>query len=409
VERTRSPRLAALARHPEKTADFWRAAEAEGTPLVESLPGDPDHRVVTFLWRGTDDTRAVLVLPNKLADLRDLNANLMSRVPGTDVWHWSVRMRADWRATYALCVDQGQGPAGLRGRPYAMWLRGQVRRDPLNQASLPRRWGGVPLSVVALPDAPGQDDWEPRPGVRPGRVTVHTLRSAHLRNWRRVWAYTPADIGSEDLAGLPVLVLLDGEMWQPELGVSVLLDNLIADRRVPPLVALMPDSLDSDTRWEELTCDNRFVAFLARELLPWAAERWPVTGDPARTVVAGQSLGGLMSAYTALTASDRFGNVLAQSGSFWWPATDSPEWLTGRVGRSARRPVRFHLSAGTRDRVPLAANRRLADVLREKGYEVTYREFNGGHDYLCWRDELAEGLVGLLGGPLSVTAGRPEA
>jgi enterochelin esterase-like enzyme len=414
VERVDSPRIAALARHPEKTADFWRGVEAEGTPLLEAAPDDPEHTIVTFLWRGSDTTRAVLVLPNGLCEPPDLTGNLMATVPGTDVWHWSVRMPTGWRATYALCVDEGQSPAGLTGpRPYTMWLRTQLRGDPLNSVSFPRRWGGVPLSAVTVPGAAGHsghtdgDDWERRPAVPAGEVTVHTLRSANLRNWRRVWAYTPA--GHQEMARLPVLVLLDGDMWQPRLGVSVLLDNLIAEGRIPPLVALMPDSLDSDTRWDELACDHRFVSFLARELLPWAAERWPITDDPDRTVVAGQGLGGLMSAYAALTAHDRFGNVLAQSGSFWWPAAESPEWLTDRTRRSARRPVRFHISAGLREWGVLAASRRLASVLEAKGYPYEYREFEGGHDYLCWREELALGLQTLLRGPLSAAADRPDA
>jgi enterochelin esterase-like enzyme len=392
-----SPRIAALTQHPEKATDFWRGAEAEGSPIVEAVPDDPDHRVVTFLWRGSDRTRAVLALPNSLYDPDRLTANLMSRVPGTDVWHWSVRMPVGWQASYSLCVDEGQGPGEPRDRAYFGWLRGQVRSDPLNSAALPGRWGGAPLSAVTLAaDRTDQDDWEPHPGVPRGQVAVHTLRSANLRNWRRVWTYAPA--GYEDMAGLPVVVLLDGEMWQPELGVSVLLDNLIAQRRLPPLVALMPDSLDSDTRWDELACDHRFVSFLARELLPWAAQRWPVTDDPARTVVAGQGLGGLAAAYAALTAYDRFGGALAQSGSFWWPAGEHAEWLTRRITRAARRPVRFHLSAGLRERVCLPAVRGLATVLREKEYPFAYREFDGGHDYLCWREDLAVGLRSLLGG-----------
>ena len=45
----------------------------------------------------------------------------------------------------------------------------------------------------------------------------------------------------------------------------------------------------------------------------------------------------------------------------------------------------------------LPAARRLRDTLAAAGYEdAVYREFNGGHDYLCWRTELADGLVGLL-------------
>ncbi|MFJ4851245.1 enterochelin esterase [Streptomyces sp. NPDC088733] len=433
VERARSARIAALAERPERERDFWRAVEAEGTPLVEAVAGDPGHAAVTFLWRGTAATRTVLVLPNQVADPEDLAGNLMSRVPGTDVWHWTIRMRADWRATYALCVDDadsdgsggsaegdegtGDGPEGCSApgarQAYLRRLRRHPRRDPLNRTVFPSRWGAEPLSVVALPAAPvplGGD--RAHPAARAGELSVHTLRSGHLHNWRRVWAYAPA--GHEDLTGLPVVVLLDGDVWQ-QLGISQLLDGLVHAGRLPPLIALLPDALDSDTRRRELACDERFVAFLTHELLPWAARRWPVSGDPSRTVVAGQGLGGLAAAYAALRRPERFGNVLAQSGAFWWPAARREgacpeEWLTGRVRALARRPVRFHLSAGLQEWGVPAAGHRLRDALSAKGYEVAHHEYNGGHDYLCWRDDLAQGLVGLLRGPFpgAVPGGGPR-
>ena len=36
-------------------------------------------------------------------------------------------------------------------------------------------------------------------------------------------------------------------------------------------------------------------------------------------------------------------------------------------------------------------------MLRAKGYEVRFKEFEGGHDYLSWRGTLTDGLIALLG------------
>ena len=45
----------------------------------------------------------------------------------------------------------------------------------------------------------------------------------------------------------------------------------------------------------------------------------------------------------------------------------------------------------------LESNRHMRDVLLAKGYDVHYREFVGGHDYLSWRGLLADGLISLIG------------
>jgi enterochelin esterase family protein len=408
MELAESPRIAALASGAESTEEFWDSVRATGTPLVEPDPeGSPDHVLVTFLWQGGDRVRAALALPNKLADPRDPAANLMRRVPGTDVWHWTLRMRTDWQATYSICVDDGDDPnAPGPGEPsYWQWLRSRPRVDPFNSRTIARRWGGVPQSVLELPDAPSAERlWRRRPEVPRGTVTEHLLRSELLDNERRVWLYEPAhpDLAHRGPgAGLPVVVLFDGEMWQPELDVAALLDNLIADGAIPPVAAVMPESLGSERRYRELAPSETFVEFLCTELLPWAGKSLPLTDDPSLTVVAGQSLGGLAAVYAAVRAPERFGNALSCSGSFWWPnhAETDGEWITGAV-REHGVPdgVRLRLSSGEQEWVLLPATRNLCDALTERGAAFTHRRFNGGHDYLCWRTEMADGLTELLGG-----------
>jgi enterochelin esterase-like enzyme len=47
----------------------------------------------------------------------------------------------------------------------------------------------------------------------------------------------------------------------------------------------------------------------------------------------------------------------------------------------------------------LGTNRQLRDILELKGYEVDYREFNGGHAYSNWRVSFADALISLLDDP----------
>jgi enterochelin esterase family protein len=392
-----SPRITALRDADPAALDaFWARAAAEGTPLVEPCPGAPGHRIVTFLWRAGDETEAVVLQANKLTDPSVLAASSLERLPSTDVWHRSYRLRADWRASYQLApVPAGgdAGPAPERVGPARRWGAGVAVPDPLCRASFPGR-GGPALSVAELPDAPPQPYLAARPGVPRGTRTRHRLASARLGNERDVWLYEPAGAPP---GPLPVLVLLDGEDWATRLGAATTLDNLIAEGAIPPLVAVMPDALDTATRWRELSCHPPFVAFLAEELLPWAAARVPAATGPV--CLAGRSLGALTALYAALEAPERFPRVLLQSASLWWPSGTDFEAGAGALVRAARDaerlPAAVHLQVGLQEWTLLGLHRHLGDVLALRGVEVSALEYHGGHDALCWRGGLADGLIAL--------------
>ncbi|WP_320776377.1 enterochelin esterase [Streptomyces sp. CRN 30] len=399
------------ARRAALAAAFWREAERLGTPLVEEIDGLPGHRAVTFLWRGHRATRQVLLSGNRITDRDHLAASLLRRVPGTDVWHLGLRLRADHRGSYRLAADISPGeppadPAALQRRLRS--LSAHTAADPLNRRTVATRWQPADSSVFALPDAPAQP-WTGRPDPVPaGRVERHRVRAAEPVGDRDTWVYLPP--GHERHAGepLPVAVLCDGDMWFGRLGFAGTLDAMIADGALPPLVVVAPDAVDRTTRWRDLGGREPFVTFLADELLPWAAGRWPLTTDPRRTVVAGQSLGGMTALYAGHLRPDRFGNVLAQSASLWWrPGLPSPAgpkppvygdpWLVARYRSVPRRPLTVHLDVGLHEGSMVDHSRILYDALRAAGYPVTLDAYNGGHDYACWHGALADGLVRLLG------------
>ncbi|OEV08641.1 enterochelin esterase [Streptomyces nanshensis] len=401
-------------------ARFWAETEAAGTPLIEPVPGDPHHWDVTFLWRGSPATRRVLLLVNRLIDRSDHTSGLMRRLPGTDVWHFTYRLRSDHRGSYRIAADDS--PAAARAdEQHLRSLTGTSVADPLNPRSVATRWDGPPASVFALPDAPPQPWRARRPGVVRGTVERHTYASTALGAEREVWVYLPPGADAADAPAPGVLLLLDGDMWFGQMHFEDVLDNLHADGAVGPLAVVAPHAVDNPTRMGEFGGRRPYADFLTAELLPWAVRRWSLTDDPARTVVAGQSLGGTTALFTALAQSrHRVGNAIAQSTSMWWHPEVGPgipsgfaegdQWLTRQFTEQPVRDVRIRLDTGLHEGVMAGMARDLEQRLRARGYDVTHTEFNGGHDYACWGGALADGLAALLGpGPRPGPAVSPPA
>jgi enterochelin esterase family protein len=425
-----SPRIAALAaRLRDGDAAGSRAAVDEfceglrgRAPLVEPVAGDARASWITFLWRGDATTRRVGVLGGPATG--DYAARL-TRLKGTDLWYRTDRIPSDSRLVYRFLIDL---PDTFPRDPAAedrLWKAHPPRNDPLNPHPLPT--GG---SLAELPDAPAQPWLQRLPGV-PNHVAdwlekaladreirEYTVRSEFLKQERTYAVYTPPGYGPEAAAaaaaGEPcgLLVLFDGNGCRQTKGntfpVGVILDNLILAKKVRPLVAVFV--YQTERRDRELSCSEAFADFVALELVPAVRARFRVSADPSRATVAGMSLGGLMSAYCGFRHPDVFGNVLSMSGSYQWfpgafegtaPPDAEPGWLTRQFVTAPRLPLRFYLTAGRFEHFYpfslLAENRRIRDVLRARGYDVNYSEFNGGHDPVCWRGPFVDGLVALAG------------
>lgn len=395
-----SPRLRTLvtevaARGARAAEEFWRELAATGAPLVERHPTDPSRRLVTFVWRAAERFTEMVVAGSALGS--DLSRNRLRPLPGTDVWFVTRDLPADLRTVYHFAIDPPAGTSG--GRAHA-------RRDPLNPREFvypadPEQPGSTDyrISLLELPDAVPEPWLAPRSGVPRGTLTPHRFESAILGNTRRVWAWTPAgyDPRGPDLA---LAVIFDGAAYLGMVPTPTVLENLIAAGKIPPLVAILVDNPDAATRNRELDCYPPFNDFLARELLPWIRARYRVTADPAGVLVGGSSGGGQAAMCAAQTHPGLFGNVLAQSGSFF-TAPDQPigdEWVYRHLAAGPRLPLRFYLDVGRYEPLfAVTAVRGMRNVLEARGYPLTYVEFSGGHDYAWWRGTLADGLIALLG------------
>ena len=384
---------------------------------------------VTFLWRGEPYTHNVMVLWIPYAGVAP-DEYLMARLGETDVWYKTIKVDRRMRLAYTLAPNVGRlRPLSLGIDMDAITMTAAAARpDPLN----PKRYRIDPDSVDApeyrgnsvleMPDAPPQPWVAQRPGVHAGRVEKHRYKSAALNNEREIAIYLPPQY-SPQAEPYPLLVVFDEEEYLTLVPTPTILDNLIAEGRIPPVIALLVSNAPG-ARDRELPCNPEFSRALVTELLPWAHGLYHFTSDPRHTVVAGSSAGGLAAACSGLWHPEAFGNVLSQSGAFHRTppsgsdTTDSstePNWVARQFISSPKKALRFYLDAGSAefnatggaDSI-LFCTRTLRDVLLAKGYEVHFQEFAGGHDYLGWRGTLADGLIALMGGAAANSIQDPQ-
>src|SRR5258708_18694150 len=104
IEGVTSPRIESLKEqvhngNSRALAEFWEEMEARHTPLVEELPRDPRHVLVTFLYQAQGPTKGV-VLISQLSTKRDPAGDVFSRLLATDGWYKTFVLPADLRLSY---------------------------------------------------------------------------------------------------------------------------------------------------------------------------------------------------------------------------------------------------------------------------------------------------------------------
>ena len=408
-----SPRLLALQRNLGQgdragaLARFWKEVAKAGTPMIEPVPGKPDAMRVTFLAKGPIDAEridlGVFAVFNRVPWT---SGDPFEHLPGSDVWFRSYVLPAAMRSPYQLIGSRTAVPglawqrawegedADGHPRSYDLLL------DPLNPRTVDDVYF-LPHSrdnIFAGPAAP-PERWLRGDAPLNGRLTTLTVPSRILGNRRTVLVYMPPiRPGAKTAPGM--LLLFDGLSYRNPGMVPEMLDRMIAAGAIPPMAAVMVDFIDGKQRQVELAANDRFSDFIGTELVPMLRRRFGLSTDPARSIVAGASRGGLAASYMALRYPSLFGNVIGQSSALWWaptPAGMGKDWLLQRYESAPKLPVRFYLEAGSlEDPVDMrGTNRRFADALRAKGYTVCHGEYLGGHTFLHWRANLPQALITL--------------
>ena len=209
---------------------------------------------------------------------------------------------------------------------------------------------------------------------------------------RTVAVYVPAQYVPGTAA--PFIVGADG----PDQSLFTALDNLIAEKKVPVMIAISignggGDAQGSERAWEYDTMSDRYALFVETEVLPLVERQYNVklTRDPDSRATMGGSSGGAAAFIMAWYRPDLYRRVLAYSITAinqQWPHSDETphgawEFHEHLIPNSPVKPIRVWLEVGDKDFLNpnvmrdgmhdwVIASENMARVLAAKGYHYQF-------------------------------------
>jgi len=224
----------------------------------------------------------------------------------------------------------------------------------------------------------------------PAKLVVTTSHPAPYT--RRVSVYVPQQYVPGTAA--PFIVGADG----PDQLLFTALDNLIAQKRVPVMIAISigngsGDAQGSQRGLEYDTMSGRYAEFVETEVLPLVEKQYNVklTKDPEGRATMGCSSGGSAALSMAWYHPELYHRVLTYSGTYvnqqWPPSAETPhgawEYHERLIPNSPPKPIRIWMEVGDRDLFNpnlmrdnmhdwVVANENMARVLAGKGYHYQF-------------------------------------
>jgi enterochelin esterase-like enzyme len=266
--------------------------------------------------------------------------------------------------------------------------------DP--QKPRPNTFGGPielgPDDKPAFDDPPAGFDVK-RDNVPHGRLEMIEYDSKTVGTKRKMHVYTPPGYSTEKK--YPVLYLLHGiggdeTEWQRFTSPNVMLDNLIADGKVVPMIVVMPNGRAQKNDRAEgnvYAAAPAFAAFeqdLLKDVIPAIEARYSVQADPEHRALAGLSMGGGQSLNFGLAHLDTFAWIGAFSPA---PNTQPPAKLLPDPAIAKEKLKLLWLGCGKKDGL-LRISQGLHAYLKDNDIPHVWHVDGNAHDPTEWKNNL---------------------
>jgi enterochelin esterase-like enzyme len=232
-----------------------------------------------------------------------------------------------------------------------------------------------------------------RDGINRGKLETVEYDSKTVGIKRQAQVYTPPGYSKD--RKYPVLYLLHGiggdeNEWTRGGKANVILDNLYGDKKLVPMIVVLPNgraSKDVTARSPFPQQSPAFAAFekdLLNDLIPFIEKTYSAKADRQSRALAGLSMGGGQSLNFGLSHLDTFAWVGGFSSA---PNTKPAGDLLKDPADAAKKLRLLWVSCGDRDRL-MRISQRFHEVLEQKKVPHIWHIDSGGHTFPVWKTDL---------------------
>ena len=377
---------------------FTLKHEGTGVTGKANAERDGEKREAELKEGKVEGDTITFVEPLKIED-NELRITYTGKIAGNEITF--TRKVGDFGSSEATAKREGASPKAQANATQTASTNAAVTNAPEGRRG--RGFGGPielkPDDKPAFPNPPEGFD-KPREEIERGKLerVDYESKTVGVKRWMQV--YTPPGYSKE--RKYPVLYLLHGiggnerEEWARGGVPHVILDNLIADKKIEPMILVLPNgnaTTNSAGRGAGGSGGRAggfggwgkpFENDLVKDIIPFIEANYSVKADRASRALAGLSMGGGQSLNIGLANLDTFAWIGGFSSA---PNTNPPDQLAPDTGKATKQLKLLYLSCGNKDGL-IRISQDLHAYLKEKNVPHIWHVDDHAHDFQHWKKGL---------------------
>jgi enterochelin esterase-like enzyme len=226
----------------------------------------------------------------------------------------------------------------------------------------------------------------PRANIDKGKVDTVEYDSKTVGSKRKLVVYTPPGYSKDKK--YPVFYLLHGKggnesNWTKAGAANTILDNLYADKKVVPMIVVMPNGTVEAPGGKKGDFTSGFEMELLKDVMPLVEERYPIEADAEHRAIGGLSMGGAQALRIGLKHLDKFAWIGGYSSALFGGGN-----LITNADDANKKIKLLYVACGDADTL-YKGNMSFHTSLEKMKVQHVWNVVPGGaHNFQVWRNDL---------------------